>query len=175
MCRLPRSRKRANQHQHGCYLCGGRTDGECGSERSALVDVPVGWREICDGRKHVIVFGDMPPSEGSHDGTDGITVAYTWCVPGRVPSFGAEADITGSFESLRIRHSVRNGRAPLDQLGRWRRSRRAGVRATGGTYATWVMVASGISRPVGPDRRDISCRGCTGGALPVQVSVHLHG
>ena len=51
-----------------------------------------------DGQKHVIVFGDMPPSEGSHDGTDGITVAYTWCVPGRVPFIGAErSDITGSI------------------------------------------------------------------------------
>ena len=69
--------------------------GECGSERSALVDVrehhPVRWREICDGRKHVIVFGDMPPSEGSHDGTDGITVAYSCCVRRRVAHMGSIA------------------------------------------------------------------------------------
>ena len=34
----------------------------------------------------------------------------------------------------------------------------------GGTYAMGVMVASVISRNVGPNRCEISCLGCTSGA-----------
>ena len=130
------------------------------------------WRENCNGRKHVIVFGDMPPSEGSHDGTDGITVAYTWCVQRRVAHMGSIARKGVARKGVQ---GIRVTAGPFRPLwssltwGRstsWRRCCRsgAGVRATGGTYATRVMVASVISRNVGPDRRDISRRGCTGGA-----------